>query len=529
MAFNKLYPPIIGNRIPAFYQNRTDNSLLITVPFENNRSVAFEEVYTIVLKIKTIQNDLVNVVALPVERSQSAFRQAWDNGVIHYRIEESEWQLTSDLWYFNVGQHYKVQLAYVRKDQETTDENIAEYIGYYSNVGITKMSWYPSVTIDGLDSAATNVHKYKYIGNYSQEYQGNIMDTTEKVYYYRFIIEDDQETVVEDSGWLLHDCTERDLNEYSSYDEFEYLSEVESGYTVQYLVQTNSGIEASSPKYELTDNTEVDDVIVTTATMNFDNGYVKVEATSEAWPQDQTFYVVRLDYATGRKHKIGVITEESPEFLDLTVEQGEYYSYGIYGLEADGTYHTNAFTDILLTDFEDIFLYDGQRQLKVRYNPTISGIHQNILETKVDTLGGKYPVFLRNGDTCYRDANITGLISFQMDEEQLFSIYGVSPQPKRERTFTAYTGSLVSPTDLVGENFTRERKFRDEVLEWLNNGKIKLFRSPSEGIMLVRVMSVSMTPQQVPSRMVYNFSCQLYEAEDCNYEALVKNKIYDLE
>ena len=482
MAFNKLYPPIIGNRIPAFYQDKTDNSLYITVPFENNRSVAFEQVYTILLKIKTIQNDLVNVIVTPVESTREALRAAWDSGVIHYKITQAEYQLTSDLWYFNVGQYYKVQLAYVRMAEDNTDENLEEYVGYYSNVGITKMSWYPTVTIDAI----------------------------------------------EDSGWLLHDATERDLNEYSSYDEFEYLSEVEDGYTIQYLVQTNSGIEAASPEYSLINNTVADNSIITTTTMNFDNGYVNIEADSEDWPQDQELYVVRYDLATGRRIKIGKITESEPSFMDLTVSQGEYYSYAIWGME-NNVYHTNEFSQPILVDFEDIFLFDGMRQLKVRFNPAVSGIHKTLLETKVDTLGGKYPVFMRNGDTEYRDMNLTGLISFLMDEEQLFSIYGVEPQPHRERTFTAYTGSTALPTDLVGENFTRERKFREEVLEWLNDGEIKLFRSPSEGIMLVRVMSVSMTPQTTPSRMVYNFSCQLYEADDHDYEELVKYNIYNLE
>jgi hypothetical protein len=31
-------------------------------------------------------------------------------------------------------------------------------------------------------------------------------------------------------------------------------------------------------------------------------------------------------------------------------------------------------------------------------------------------------------------------------------------------------------------------------MNWLNNGKPKLFRSPSEGNYIVRLMSVSLTP-----------------------------------
>jgi hypothetical protein len=122
-----------------------------------------------------------------------------------------------------------------------------------------------------------------------------------------------------------------------------------------------------------------------------------------------------------------------------------------------------------------------------------------------------------------------------MDEQRLFSEYGVADQPSRERTYT--TGmddsdppklhSFVIPTDLVGENFLHERMFREEALEWLNDGRVKLFRSPSEGNLIIKIMNVNMTPEQVPSRMIYNVSCQAYEAMGHEYEDLVKAKIIE--
>jgi hypothetical protein len=34
------------------------------------------------------------------------------------------------------------------------------------------------------------------------------------------------------------------------------------------------------------------------------------------------------------------------------------------------------------------------------------------------------------------------------------------------------------------------------VLDWLNNGKPKLFRSPAEGNYVLRLMNISMSPNQ---------------------------------
>jgi hypothetical protein len=65
----------------------------------------------------------------------------------------------------------------------------------------------------------------------------------------------------------------------------------------------------------------------------------------------------------------------------------------------------------VLCDFEDAFLYDGERQLKIRFNPQISSFKSTILESKVDTIGGKYPFVFRNGNVEYKEFSIAGLLS----------------------------------------------------------------------------------------------------------------------
>jgi hypothetical protein len=74
----------------------------------------------------------------------------------------------------------------------------------------------------------------------------------------------------------------------------------------------------------------------------------------------------------------------------------------------------------VIADFEDIFLYDGARQLKVRFNPKVSSFKNTVLETKVDTIGGKYPFIFRNGNVRYKEFPISGLISYLADADELF-------------------------------------------------------------------------------------------------------------
>jgi hypothetical protein len=41
-----------------------------------------------------------------------------------------------------------------------------------------------------------------------------------------------------------------------------------------------------------------------------------------------------------------------------------------------------------MADFEDSFLYDGDIQLKIRYNPKMTKFTNTVLESKQNTLGG---------------------------------------------------------------------------------------------------------------------------------------------
>jgi hypothetical protein len=46
----------------------------------------------------------------------------------------------------------------------------------------------------------------------------------------------------------------------------------------------------------------------------------------------------------------------------------------------------------------------------------------NILESKQDTIGGKYPYIFRNGNVKYKEFSISGLISYLEDPENDFNI-----------------------------------------------------------------------------------------------------------
>ena len=200
-----------------------------------------------------------------------------------------------------------------------------------------------------------------------------------------------------------------------------------------------------------------------------------------------------------------------------------------------------------------MFLYDGDRQLKIRYNPKVSSFKIDVLESKTETIGSQYPFIFRNGAVYYREFPISGLISYQMDEEHLFMKFNDMrlTGDTRHRTQTeSNVASFVqaghhhseinawgndeviahipSPS-LTNYNIAAERWFKMEVLEWLNNGQPKLFRSPTEGNYIVRLMNSSLTPNDTVGRMLHTFQCTAYEIEKYDYNKLTSYGLTQLD
>lgn len=466
------------------------------------------------------------------------------------------------------GLFYKVQLAYINQNDE---------IGQYSTIGVIKYTTMPKVTIEGMSAASINTTWHEFKGIYRQDPDDG--DTSEHVYSYQFDFYDTDHNLIDSSGTLLHNST-TDPNGYESYDSY-YFSQalgVEEVYYVQYTVTTQNGLVVSSPEYAVMEKFSIDIDIAAKliAKLNYDNGYIGVNLVGyipEGYPSMPSasghFILARADSGTNFNvwEKIltfSLLNEEPTKLLwrDYTIEQGKSYQYSIQQYNDNGVYSSRLLSNLndkgesipILADFEDMFLSDGKRQLKIRFNPKVSTFRNDILEQKIDTIGSKYPFFFRNGNVYYKEFQISGLISRLMDEEELFfnwdipdmscrhntvwtskggsSIYGYHETKSElipiEQQINASSGRNIDKTinlktNITSDNIYNERQFKLEVLTWLNNGEPKIFRSPTEGNYIVRLMNVSLSPEDKLSRMLHNFQCTAYEIDDFNYSNLIKN------
>lgn len=259
------------------------------------------------------------------------------------------------------------------------------------------------------------------------------------------------------------------------------------------------------------------------------------------WPDsNKTLYLYRTTSGSDDWTKIATIQNLSSydnafewSFKDFTVEQGKKYQYGFKEQVSK-----NAIEDVtiikksepIVADFEDAFLWDGQRQIRIRFNPKVSSFKTNRLESKVETIGNRYPFIFRNETVEYKEFPISGLISYLADNAELFmsaAELGIILNQYNERTGTPTSVTNVSynqseTTDLLSYNIKAERIFKLELLDWLGNGEIKLFKSPTEGNYLVRLMNVSLAPEDRLGRMLHSFSCTAYEVKENTDNNLLK-------
>ena len=222
---------------------------------------------------------------------------------------------------------------------------------------------------------------------------------------------------------------------------------------------------------------------------------------------------------------------------DFTIEHGRKYKYALQQYNIWGLYSARFCSEITEASFEDMYLYDGEKTLKIRYNPEMASFKTTLLESKSNTIGGRFPYITRNGETYYKEFPIGGLLAQELDVDNSFSnfYYGQAHRHSTTVRQNIYDedGNIISEGDIPQNalrdshmfsdtNIALEREFKLNVLEWLNNGKPKLFKSPYEGNYIVRLMQVSLNPIKELGRMLHNFTSTAYEIAEFNYENLVK-------
>ena len=146
------------------------------------------------------------------------------------------------------------------------------------------------------------------------------------------------------------------------------------------------------------------------------------------------------------------------------------------------------------------------QQISILYDENISSFKQVRKDFVQETIGGKFPFVIRNANVNYRTMEFSGIVTSVMDPEN----------------FSGYGSSYI--TNNYNTMYTNERLYRDWLVNWLNDGTPKVLKTANEGLFLVRLTNLNLTPNREVGRIIYSFSCSFTEIADVSIDNLVKYK-----
>jgi hypothetical protein len=240
---------------------------------------------------------------------------------------------------------------------------------------------------------------------------------------------------------------------------------------------------------------------------------------------------------------INTQTADPITLIDNTIESGVAYEYFVNTTKSS----------IVSCCYDDIFISGGNRELRLAFNPTISGLKYNVQDTITPTLGGSFPKIRRNGKMKYRTFSLSGLLTLNAEINDTFDLGNIIFNDSRRRTTPDFNTAFDFSNSLFFEhepdnselkqsfmycdsllnsgaisraeyNQTVEKLYRDAVVDYLHEHKMRLFRSPTEGVMCVYLTNITLTPNAQLGRSVYDFSCQATEIMEFGNKALLSIK-----
>lgn len=338
--------------------------------------------------------------------------------------------------------------------------------------------------------------------------------------------------LLESSGWLQHNESEQTTDQYR----FHRILDTLETYVVKYSVITQNGYQTSSIDYPFKayENylNQIKNLSIKVESESLycqENGCIQIKATAN--DLNGNYVITRASEKDGFTYweelKYLLIFDTSFDdeviFEDFTIESGIKYRYAIQLENKSGIRTPPIFEDgnnPHFVNFEYAYLYRNDIQLKLKFDNTMNSFKHTILANKQDTLGSKYAYLSRNGDINYAEFPINGLISIHTDDDEHFF--------KKKSNGFYYKDELVIPQDkydednykydlnLTHDNIFIERKFREKVEEFLNDFNYKLYKSPTEGNIVVALQNVTLTPKQELGRMIFSFSATAYEVGEAD-------------
>ena len=537
MAINiNLYPPIVDTYAPAFLVDSGTNKDICRIYFILSQFNTMEDIANIQV---TVRSQYTNLSVLD--------KSKYPSEIMITNIKEDTTKTSDDRYYielnktdiqggkFEINQYYKVQMRFTHKDAPAAPSNQALDAWLAANINLFS-EWSTVCLIRGISTPQLAVSGFTIEGgeiswaNYNPIIYGTLSfkneEETEKLKSYQIKLYDENNNLLTDSGIQY-----TNTNSFSYGLNYNFVAGAKYKFTIEC---TTMNLYSAIATYEFTTSTEESEILDFTfiAEADEDNGRViltirKSNITDGFTGElvlrrtsNKTNFTIWEDLKT-YKYKGATAIKET--FNDMTIESGVWYKYYLQKRSNGVAASTKYIRTPIMVIFDDMFLTTKDRQLKIKFNPTVSSFKRTIQESRTDTLGSQFPFIRRNGHANYAQFPIGGLISFQIDESELFT----SLEELFGEHLYLYTDYNDDHRITEANNIVYEKLFKDKVIEFLYSEQPKLFRSATEGNFIVKVMDASFSPNATLGRRIVSFTATAYEVAECNIDNFKKYDILE--
>lgn len=564
MATINLYPPMVDTYMPAFLiPSNTENSSQ-----ETNSETTCKVYFS--LSLYNTKDDIENVQVIVTDQNTNVSvldSTKYPTGIMLTGLNIDPMRASSDRYYINIrpddieggsfkiNKYYKVQLRFTSKDASKINSNQAidswltenlSYFSEWSTICLVRGISMPHLNLIGLDEHAEEIILTSTLIDIVGKVTFQDPAETDYIKHYQIQIYDNKQQLIVDSGIIYTD-------NYVSINEINYAIKkaLKDGefYTLN-VTYTTYNLYTKTNSYSFT---------------ILENGIERVEGTITALPEEENGRIgiriignsmetflgnITIRRASSKDdfniwEDVNTFTLKEGSYLDVlwydcTVESGVWYKYGMQKRDSIGTRGViTIIKDPVMIMFEDMFLNAEGEQLKIKYNANVSSMKQVVMESKIDTIGSKYPFIKRNAYTNYKQFPISGLITHFTDDYKTFNLEEILSKDSLDRTINSVSSQedlFASKEDIFKdslehyEHYNRlnniteyndyilEREFRNKVSDFLYKNNVKLFRSLTEGNILIKLMDINLTPEQGLGRYIYSFSATAYEIDECTLE-----------
>lgn len=505
MASTVLYPPIVDSYQPAFPATSE-----CTIPFHmskmNMSEASFAAIHLSVFDAKTGRS-VVNTASSTTDRNRMT-------GVILINIDKTKplpqsITLTNDdiAGGFAEGGLYRVQIRLSRVSNPK-DADYEQTSAWLVMNGNEFSEWSTYTTLKATGQSTVNVmcdaEGPRGFGSYSNT------DATENLYSYKLSICKDSlgKNIFEESPLL-----------YSNQNQMSYVFKKALTENTDYYI-----------KVDYTTQNKLSGVIVNQTPFRIDASG-RTTSTIESkfqtgQDEDEGRVSLLISLGSGVKKTIlkrgngdsweDIATIEADGiYYDYTIESDVNYIYKLQDLDDNNDRKMVSEGSVeAIRSLEYSYLVAPARQLKLNFSANISSYTYKMAESVTETLGGAYPVISRNGNLRYRTFPLSALVSLEMDDQVTF--YQGEPffKQKEDGSYQRFTSDHY--------NYKNERLFREQVIDFLQDGQPKIFKSATEGNMIVLITNVSLSPEAGLNRLLSNVSMTVTEIADYTYENLKK-------